>query len=145
MDIFEIYLDFKSIKKVNSTVTGVISLKINGVFFPEKEWNDFIIVLIKNWLDSSYSLLYEKSDYEEFFFIDGPYFFRTKKRDPLSCYLECIGSYNNNILLSGILNINSLHDQIFRCAYNLQQFFMKNNWMTDDIEEFYSKIRKMTP
>ena len=144
METFEIYLNYDSMNKSKERITGIVSLGFNGFFFPEKEWNDFIIILINNWLNSSYNLLIGTSDYEEFLFMDGPYYLKVKRIDVVNCKIECVESFNKeNILYTTRLNINFLHTEIFRNAFFLQQFCEKNNWNTDEVQELCFKIQKM--
>jgi hypothetical protein len=81
----ELYFEEESLEiSKRGIITGRISLKLgNNVFFPEKEWNDNVIVIINSWIDNCFFINNLKNDkYEiEFNFMDGPFFFKVIKID----------------------------------------------------------------
>ena len=89
--------DYDSLHKSSSgDITGIISLSINELFFPEKEWNDSILTLVEWWAEGYFTLLTSKQDEHLFYFMDGPYAYRIKRGDDESILLLESRSFNTN-------------------------------------------------
>lgn len=59
-------------RSASGAVLTDICFKVNGHFFPAKNWSDFAVVLSSWWCESMLRLLSGKSEYEELRFMEGP-------------------------------------------------------------------------
>jgi hypothetical protein len=60
--------------------TGVIYLSVEDVFFPEKNWNDFVFTVLSWWMKSADNLNKGLTSTEDFNFMDGPFKFNINKK-----------------------------------------------------------------
>lgn len=72
-----------------NSITGEIYFQMGDSFFPELNWNDFIVVIL-TWWNESIQLL-EASDIrssQDFNFMDGPFYVQAVKKDSLHISLN---------------------------------------------------------
>lgn len=53
--------------------TGGVSIDIDGKYFPEKGWNDFIIIVLNQWAMELRSFILGTSTEAKFLFMEGPF------------------------------------------------------------------------
>lgn len=69
----EIIINAKSINQSSSgLLTGEIYFEDNGKFFPDKNWDDFAVIILGTWINN-FIRAYSSYDNFEFYFMDGPY------------------------------------------------------------------------
>jgi hypothetical protein len=145
MNKFKIQVDNNSIAKYKESITGIIYINFNGSFFPEKGWNDFVIILINNWIESSYNILSGITESEEFYFMDGPFFMRVRKIDSDICIVELIENHTH-ILSNFRINAKDIFDEILKVATLLNKFCKNQGWETEDIKRLqYFSNKFITP
>lgn len=54
-------------------VTGEIYFEEDGIFFPEKGWNDFPVIILGWWINNFLRFVKQNEKKFEFCFMDGPY------------------------------------------------------------------------
>lgn len=54
-------------------ITGEIYFETSRGGFPEKNWNDFVVVVLSWWTNSLANLLLNDENETNFYFMDGPY------------------------------------------------------------------------
>lgn len=59
--------------KDNSSIFGIIYLKIDDLIYPDTKWNDFVVVVAHWWCKGIYGLIENRSLSSEIDFMDGPY------------------------------------------------------------------------
>jgi len=92
----DIYVDDGSIDFLESgSVTGIISFQSGDFFFPEKEWNDFIVVILVWWINSINKLIKQGSGNVDLRFMDGPYLINADFEDTGSVHLKFINDGSN--------------------------------------------------
>ncbi|WP_223560402.1 hypothetical protein [Chryseobacterium lathyri] len=69
MNKIKLHIDKNSFRKYKETITGIIYLEINDFLFPEKNWNDLIIVMMNNWVKSLRDIKYKVSEHAELLFL----------------------------------------------------------------------------
>ncbi|AZA85536.1 hypothetical protein EG349_01380 [Chryseobacterium shandongense] len=145
MNKFKIQIDNNSIAKYKDSITGTIYINFNDTFFPEKNWNDFVIILINNWIESSYNILSGITESEEFYFMDGPFSMIVQKLDTDICIVELVENHTN-ILMNFKISVKELFNEIFKKAISLENYCKKQGWETEDIKKLqYFKNKIITP
>ncbi len=134
MNKFIIYIDKNSIFKHKNNITGNIYINFDGSFFPERNWNDFIIIIINNWINSSYNILSGYTKYEEFYFMDGPFLMKVRKIDSEVCVIELVENHTN-ILLSYRISARDFFEEILRNVNLLSKYCTEQDWETDEIRK----------
>lgn len=57
---------------------GELYFQEEGFYFPEKDWKDFIIVVLNWWCAALRKILYNETYTKEFLFMDGPFSIKIK-------------------------------------------------------------------
>lgn len=143
MNKFKIQVDNNSIAKYKDSITGTIYINFNDTFFPEKNWNDFVIILINNWIESSYNILSGITECEEFYFMDGPFFMRVRKVDLDICIVELIENHTD-ILSNFRVNTKDIFDEILKAVILLNKYCESQGWETEDIKKLQYFSNKFT-
>lgn len=60
------------VKSDNNVITGILSVSVNDFYFPDKDWNDFIVIVLSWWAKESITLL-DSNRKVVFDFMDGPF------------------------------------------------------------------------
>lgn len=124
------------------TIAGIFYVEINGLCFPEQDWSDFPVILLKWWIESLYRLKYEKS--VELAFMDGPYYINaTKISDEI---VEVTGFERKEkdvpVFIEQIL-IRQLQQTIYRNANKVYQAAVNYGWQLDvNVDELKSSMNK---
>ena len=72
--MIKLILDDNSIKKGKSgLITGDIYFETLQGYYPEKNWNDFVMIILSWWANSFVDFLQGNQKEMEFHFMDGPY------------------------------------------------------------------------
>jgi hypothetical protein len=72
---FEVVVDARRLDGgEHGTVTGPLALRLDGLWFPERNWRDFPVIVLGWWLRECASLAPGQD--REFLFMDGPFRFR---------------------------------------------------------------------
>lgn len=117
---------------------GELFIEVDGYRFPDNGWEDIISSVLDMWIDNVQSLLqFNISGSKDFYFMDGPYYFRVSNIDEevvsLTLYQNkkmindkpyVISFYN---LISEISKIvrNILHEDKYREIKNVNEIRIK--------------------
>lgn len=125
------------INKRNS-ITGEIFFELEDSYFPESNWNDFVVVIL-TWWNKSIRLLESSSvgTSVDFNFMDGPYYVRAVKKDDIFVSLSFIRRNKANLELITTLDVetDSLKKSIVKASKKVIREIQTKDWATDDIEQ----------
>lgn len=62
--------------RFSSNVTGIVFFEFGAFQFPERDWNDFVVVILGWWLDATTKLMAAGEGEAELYFMDGSYSLR---------------------------------------------------------------------
>ncbi|QWF18436.1 hypothetical protein [Lysobacter capsici] len=62
--------------RFSRNVTGTVFFEFGAFQFPERNWNDFVVVILGWWLDATTKLMSAGEGETELYFMDGPYSLR---------------------------------------------------------------------
>lgn len=134
MSNLKIQIDSSSLSKNNNMITGVIYFDLNGNFFPEKTWNDFVIVLINNWVISSHNIISNITKSEEFYFMDGPFSLKITKNSTNNCIVE-FNENNTTSVINFKITIEDFFCNILHNIIFLSNYCKQKGWETEDIKK----------
>lgn len=126
------------------SITGEIYFQIGDTFFPDCNWNDFIVVILTWWNKSIKSL--ETSSVgtsQDFNFMDGPFYVHGVKKDSTHIILNFITRNKAGLEVIALLDteIDSLKNSIAKASRKVLEEVNAKNWITDDIEELKKQIQ----
>jgi hypothetical protein len=129
----KVHFDSESLEVSDTkNVTAIISLDISeGIFFPEEKWNDFVVVILDAWLSSLRKLQQINGGFEDFYFMDGPFFFRITVVGPqfIAEYFE-----NRKVVKRKEFDLNNFIESVLKNSMELAEEVKKREWMNTDIE-----------
>lgn len=131
--MFKINTSVESIEKNKSgNITGIINVSVNGFFFPEVNWNDFVIIVLSWWLEGANRILTHASTEETFKFMDGPLEFKVRrKKNDLEIRFFHKNSLQNNISV----NCKLFLDEIVQSAQKIIDKCKYENWESKEISD----------
>src|SRR5690625_1821260 len=120
-------------------ITGEIYFWTQNDVFPEKEWRDFVVVIMTWWYDALIRLIESKQNgiEEEFEFMDGPLLIKAVKVSEELLELNFIKEMRSAEQIFFTINISMTN---FKCALlksgkELLIDLNQRNWHSDDIDE----------
>ena len=135
----KITVEISSLKKGSSnTITGIINVSTDGFAFPEKSWNDSVVIVINWWLSSLEKLLQPESTSEKFSFMDGPFSFKVMKGDQVHIhfYREC------HLIKSIEVSHEELEKSILNAAKSVNDKCLSEGWNTQEALELRERLTK---
>ncbi|TSE03148.1 hypothetical protein [Aquimarina algiphila] len=118
----ELLIEVDTISTNNNSIFGIVYFKENDFVFPDKSWNDFVVVTTGWWCSNILKLLNNESICEDLSFMDGPYTLRAKYVEEGVFELVCIEQ--DDIVL-----------EVFKVAIN--------EFVTDFLKKVNSLIRQL--
>ncbi|WP_298938865.1 hypothetical protein [uncultured Dysgonomonas sp.] len=140
----EINIDNSSLDiSSRKTITGIISIKIEeGKFFPEKKWNDSIVVVLISWIKNVISILNKEREESRFVFFEGPFSFLIKKIEANYVIEFFQGS---KVISIHDIDFNRLVQNLVEVSKDVSNQLKQNKWdteLTRQLEFCFKEINK---
>jgi hypothetical protein len=129
----------------SQAITGVIYFDFVNHQFPEKGWNDFIVVVLCWWLSALKSIAFEDSDSEELLFMDGPLYINVKKLNNGLYCVECFDrGVNRDVKFSAEYQLADILDSVLCAAKSIYSVCSQKGWKNDDLIELKKLIKEFS-
>ncbi|PIE89513.1 MAG: hypothetical protein CR997_11120 [Acidobacteria bacterium] len=132
-------VDVKSLQWVpGKLATGAIYFSIDGKEFPEKGWNDFLVIILNWWLSAILRIVNNGSTSESFTFMDGPFELHIEvTKDEKSLFLKGIHNMGecSTILISSKVKQIDFFKTIINTSEKVVCFCKSKNWDFKDLTE----------
>jgi hypothetical protein len=136
MSTINILIDKNSIENNNNKITGKICFYINNNYFPDSDWNDFLVIVLNWWIDSLVNIISNNKLYYDFMFMDGPFLVRVNLKNEKKIKLNLIKrGIKEKAIYSCESDINELAEVIFKTTKEIINFVEYKNWISDEINE----------
>jgi len=138
----DIRVNEQSFELSRSKITSEICFIIEDQFFPEKNWNDFVVVILTWWLHSLKKLMLSVDRSPcDFSFMDGPLLVRGKKIDNDIINLEFVREKLNGdeIQLTARCSVNQLRKSLIGAARKTVKIIEAKMWDTEETR----KLRRL--
>jgi len=133
------------VRSENESITGVIYFDFDSYQFPEKGWNDFIVVVLCWWLSSLKNIISCWSDSEELRFMDGSLYICVKKLSYRTCKVECFDENADGVAeFSGEYQIADVLSSVLDAARSTSSICSRNNWNNKNIDELDELIEEVS-
>ncbi|WP_418122538.1 hypothetical protein ACNFU2_17970 [Chryseobacterium sp. PTM-20240506] len=143
MNTVRISINESSFEKYKENITGVVHLDFGDFSFPEKNWNDFVIVIMNNWIKSISNIKLGISEYADLLFFDGSFYIRIKMTGKDNCLIECIENHRTEkIIFKEQIKFKNLEKEIFTTAKLCKVFCTRQNWRSEELDELDYLLRK---
>lgn len=143
MNRVKLRIDENSFEKYKEAITGVIYMECGDFYFPEKNWNDFIIVMMNNWITSIKNINLKISKEAELMFFDGAFYIKIQMVGEENCIIECIENHKtDNILFKEQIKFKSLEKELVNIANLCRMFCAKQNWKSEELKKLDFLLQK---
>jgi len=117
------------------SITGRVSINIDDTYFPEKDWNDFVIVILNQWASELRSFILGTSTEAKFLFMEGPFVVKIRS---LGSYSQLVLIHNGKDIREVVMHTKKLKSEALKSilsAINLSvQKCSEENWMNKEID-----------
>ena len=121
-------------------ITGTLAVGLNGHWFPDPDWNDFVVVVLGWWCRSLRALLSEAS--AELPFMDGSYRVRIERSDTTFARVLLMNN-DGRVLGEGVASLSALIAGVDRAARVVLHECRARGWDTEDVEELSDGHRSL--
>ena len=133
-----VHVDVRTLRMARSgMISGVISILLNGEYFPEKEWNDFPVIVLYMWLDAAARVWQGTLSDAEFRFMDGPFWFEVTPRGK-SWFIRCQDDHGSSGPSEGPraeIDAKFMTESIITCANRVLDVCKIKSWNNRDIND----------
>jgi hypothetical protein len=122
------------IRYKNGKVLGIIFCQFGTVYFPDKIWTDFTVIILSMWIEALIRLIEKSSTNEIFFFMDGPFLMEIELDNANTCNITLLDT-NHNEEFHCTTTIDNLINQIINAADKIINACEKKQWHSDDFAD----------
>jgi hypothetical protein len=119
----------------------VIVFEFGNHQFPEKGWNDFVVVILGAWLDSLAKLMNGQSNYEELWFMDGPFYLAITKIEKDFFDFAFHDEREGGESFKFSCSLTCVYTSALNVSKEIHVICLKNNWADDDISSLGRSIK----
>lgn len=110
------------------------------VYFPGRNWDDFVVTVLGWWLESYNRLLARIENIQDFDFMDGPYSYRIARMGENDWRLELIDRGADSVLVTvGHLDIKKSLNSLLSASSTTIKYILNNNLEVNG----FSSLEKM--
>ena len=135
MDV-KIIVDENSLTKGNDDVIfGKIYISVGDSPFPDKKWDDFIVVIMSWWNEELLKIMDSNEKDYQLNFMDGPYEVVITRKPSERLELECLrrGRDKNVVLSRGSCSLSEFSNQLIKATETVIKVLESSHWDTNDI------------
>ena len=143
----DIRVNEQSLKLSRRKITGEICFVIEDQFFPEENWNDFVVVILTWWLQCLKKLMLSADgSLCDFSFMDGPLLVRVKKIDNDIINLEFMREKLNGdeIQLTARCSVNQLRKSLIGAAKKTIKIIEAKMWDSEETKKLRKFLNSMS-
>jgi hypothetical protein len=121
-------------------ITGILFFDFGIFQFPEREWNDAVVVIVDWWLTALIRLATGQTEEAELRFMEGPFWLSVRRESGDECQLQCIEGSRAQVQFQCQISAVKLLRSTLRIATRLQRVCYQNGWQSVDIEALEDKV-----
>lgn len=118
----------------NGNIFGIVFFEIDEVIFPEKLWNDFVVVILSWWLDELCVIFHKEKDAVILKFMDGPMFVRVSRYDDVLVDLDFFVDSDGSAALAKRIPLLQLIQCVFSAASKIYHACVESGWSVGDVD-----------
>lgn len=122
----------------DGTVTGIISIQINGISFPEKQWSDFPVIITDWWLQEILDIASGIKEKGRCNFMDGPYWFEVAVQEDGWMVRFIEDRRERKCVFEGLCEPRSIVKAMLSAAEIILEACHKNHWSSRDLDHLAS-------
>lgn len=134
MSQINILIDKNSVMKNDDKITGKICFNIDKNYFPDSNWNDFVIIILNWWINSLLNI-YKESQFD-LMFMDGPFLVRINIDNKKKINVKLIERRKKEkIIYTCLSDISDLLKAVINTTKELIDYIDNKKWISTDITE----------
>jgi hypothetical protein len=123
----------------SGAITGNIYIKTDCFLYPEESWNDFVVVILNDWIKSIENI-YQGGGEEHLFFMDGPFFIKAAlEKSHVRLLFHSDGQKIKSIVIDAKKNI--FVESLFESAKEIIEECKKRKWNGKEIIDLEKSLR----
>jgi hypothetical protein len=141
----DIVTNIDSIERTPSgAITGKLAFRVGSVFFPEADWNDFVVVILTMWWNALQELDTRVKTSVDLHFMDGPFFCRASLDNEGKVNLKFIDARSGEKLLQKVeIGYKTIENALLRASKDVLAAVKSRNWISADIDRLEALIRHL--
>lgn len=146
---FSVHISPKSLTlSPHGKVLGHIWVQVDDVFFPEQEWDDFVVVIMGWWLDGFLKISMGKQSKCICSFMDGPFEFTVTPQTQERWLIEFFEKRRTGKTceLKGVFDARSVVGAMLLASDKVIKLCQRNGWQPDEVDtlvNFHSQLRAL--
>jgi hypothetical protein len=131
----------------NGLVTAIIFVDFGDFQFPERDWNDSVVVILSWWLDALVPFLRGSKSEIELGFMDGPLRLSVRKESDDICLVRCLEGEDSRVKYTRSISTLALLKSAIGAATRTQRICHQKSWYSQDLEALTGLVntaRKIT-
>lgn len=135
----KIHIDPLSVESSShGQVTGKLVLEIEDKYFPDKDWNDFVLIVLHWWIEAIKSLKYEDDIFLRF--MDGPYGWKLHRQSADIFHVTYVVS-DKEIVSNVTLLSSEISKEIYRAASIIVKDCFDKGWGSRELEMLWEELK----
>jgi len=123
-------------------ITGKICFQIGERYFPEHDWNDFVMILLTSWGKALAELLDAKRTSSEFRFMDGPFLARVSATDHCSLRWIFVDARDGEKHLFSVESaMKDFATSFLKASECISQRALSDRWLSSDLNALRDSIQ----
>ena len=133
----EIKVNDQSFELSGGLITGELYFVVGENYFPHKNWNDFVVVVLSWWIESFMQFDFFMGKTSKFNFMDGPYYVYGVSRENKTLELDFQRSYQDKeqLCFSAKCGIDQFGHALFQASKLAINCVKNNHWSNRDIDK----------
>jgi len=140
---FSIRCDLTTLRRsAKGSITANVHAELGSLVCPNRNWSDFVVVILGWWLEASNRLV-DGASAVDLQFMDGPYTIRANTATPVSCKLECLERAREPVILGSVMvDPLQLVKEIERVAADVLAACVARDWQSRDLDTLRSLLNR---
>lgn len=115
-------------------ITGIVFFDFGAFQFPEREWNDSVVVIVDWWLTALISLVEGRTGEVELRFMEGAFWLSVRREVGDECEIQCIEGSHARVQFQCQTSAVKLLRSTLMIAARLQRICYDKGWRSVDVD-----------
>lgn len=114
--------------------TGIVFLDFETFQFPERAWNDFVVIVVRWWLSALTTFIADDAAEAELRFMDGPFLVLVQRESGDEVRIRCIDTARARELFVGRGSAMDLLRSTLDVAVRVLRICGQLGWQSEDVD-----------
>ncbi|WP_333680490.1 hypothetical protein [Dyella sp.] len=121
-------------------ITGIVFFDFGAFQFPEREWNDAVVVIVDWWLIALINLVEGRTGEVELRFMEGSFWLSVRREVGDECQIQCIEGSRASVQFQCRTSAVKLLRSTLMIAARLQRICYDKGWRSVDVEALENHV-----